>query len=69
VALQPSTRLGLYEIVTAIGAGSMGEVYRARDTRLYRTVAFKVLPAEKLKDPERRRRFMHEAKAVCALNL
>jgi len=67
VALQPSTRLGPYEIVSAIGAGGMGEVYRARDTRLDRTVAIKVLP-EHLANPQLRERFEREAKAISSLS-
>ena len=55
--LQPGSRLGPYEIVALIGAGGMGEVYRARDTRLDRTVAIKVLPAEVAGDPDSRARF------------
>jgi len=66
--MQPGTRLGPYEIVAAIGAGGMGEVYRARDTRLGRDVAIKVLPAEFAADPERLRRFEREAKATAALS-
>ena len=62
------TRLGPYEVVERIGAGGMGEVYRARDTRLGRDVAVKVLPPELAGDPDRLRRFEHEAKAVAALN-
>jgi Tol biopolymer transport system component/tRNA A-37 threonylcarbamoyl transferase component Bud32 len=61
-------RLGSYEIVGTLGAGGMGEVYRARDSRLGREVAIKVLPAEKLSDPARRARFEQEARAVAALN-
>jgi serine/threonine protein kinase/tetratricopeptide (TPR) repeat protein len=68
VTLQAGTRLGPYEIVAAIGAGGMGEVYRARDTRLDRDVAIKVLPAEFASDPERLRRFEQEARAVAALD-
>lgn len=68
VALAPGTQLGPYLIEAAIGAGGMGEVYRARDTRLDRTVAIKVLPPEAAVDSERRRRFEHEARAVSALN-
>ena len=60
-------RLGPYEIVVLIGAGGMGEVYRARDTRLDRMVAVKVLPAHSSSDPERRRRFEREARAISAL--
>jgi len=64
----PGSRLGPYEIVAAVGAGGMGEVYRARDARLGRNVAIKVLPAEFASDPERLRRFEQEAKAVAALD-
>jgi Tol biopolymer transport system component len=66
--LDAHTCLGPYEIVSAAGAGSMGEVYKARDTRLGRTVAVKVLPPDAAADPERRRRFEQEARAVSALN-
>ncbi len=66
--LDPGTRLGPYEILSALGAGGMGEVYRARDTRLDRTVAIKVLPAEAAASPERRERFEREARAVSSLN-
>jgi eukaryotic-like serine/threonine-protein kinase len=62
------TRLGPYEILSQLGAGGMGEVYRAKDTRLNRTVAIKVLPSEQIADPERKRRFVQEAKAASALN-
>jgi serine/threonine protein kinase len=62
------TRLGPYEIQSAIGAGGMGEVYRARDTRLGRDVAVKVLPSSLAADPDRLRRFEHEARAVAALD-
>ena len=65
--LAPGTRLGPYEVVARIGAGGMGEVYRARDTRLDRTVAIKVLPEHLAKDSERRQRFEREAKALAAL--
>ncbi len=61
-------RLGPYEIIAAIGAGGMGEVYKARDTRLGRDVAIKVLPAQFASDPERLRRFEQEARAVAALS-
>jgi serine/threonine protein kinase len=62
------SRLGPYEIVSPLGAGGMGEVYRARDPRLGREVAIKVLPASFSKDPDRLRRFEHEARAAGALN-
>jgi len=68
VALNPATRLGPYEIVAPLGAGGMGEVYRARDTRLDRDVAIKVLPAALAQDPEALTRFEREAKAVAALS-
>jgi serine/threonine-protein kinase len=67
-SLAPGTRLGPYEIVAPLGAGGMGEVYRAKDTRLGREVAIKMLPAEVASDAERLRRFEQEAKAVSALN-
>lgn len=60
--------LGHYRITAAIGAGGMGEVYRATDTRLGREVALKVLPAEMARDPERLARFQREAKALAALD-
>ena len=60
--------LGQYKILDRIGAGGMGEVYRARDTRLGRTVAIKVLPADVAGDPDRRARFMQEARATAALS-
>ena len=62
------TRLGPYEIVSALGAGGMGEVYRACDTRLDRTVAIKVLPGHLSSDPGRRERFEREARAISSLN-
>ena len=68
MTLGAGTRLGPYEIQSAIGAGGMGEVYRARDTRLGRDVAVKVLPAMSSTDPERLRRFEQEARAAAALN-
>src|SRR5712671_6702568 len=66
--LSAGTRLGPYEILSALGGGGMGEVYRARDTRLERDVAIKVLPEPFAADPERLRRFEHEARAIAALN-
>src|ERR1700730_13234434 len=68
MSLAPGTRLGPYEIVAPLGAGGMGEVYCARDTRLGREVAIKVLPASFSTDPERLRRFEQEARAAGALN-
>ena len=68
MSLATGTKLGPYEILSAIGAGGMGEVYKARDTRLGREVAVKVLPAEFASDPERLRRFEQEARAAAALN-
>src|SRR4051812_23515567 len=62
------TQLGPYKIVALIGSGGMGEVYRARDTRLLRDVALKTLPASFTNDPDRLRRFEQEARAVAALN-
>jgi serine/threonine-protein kinase len=66
--LAPGTRLGPYEVEGPLGEGGMGEVYRARDTRLHRDVAIKVLPAVFASNPERVRRFQQEARAVAALN-
>jgi Tol biopolymer transport system component len=68
MTLSPGARLGPYEILAAIGAGGMGEVYRARDTRLDRTVAIKVLPAHVSADPDRQARFAREAKTIAGLN-
>jgi len=67
MVLSAGTRLGPYEILTAIGAGGMGEVYSARDTRLGRDVALKVLTAELVESPQARERFQREAQAVAAL--
>src|ERR1700752_1523162 len=61
-------KIGPYEIVGPLGAGGMGEVYRARDTRLDRTVAIKILPAQFSSDPVRRQRFEREAKTISQLN-
>src|SRR5262247_3416713 len=66
--LTTGTRIGSYEIVTALGAGGMGEVYRARDPRLGRDVAIKVLPQTVAADPSRLRRFEQEARAIAALS-
>lgn len=66
--LAPGTQFGPYEILDPLGAGAMGEVYRARDTRLDRTVAVKVLPKEMSADPVRKQRFKREAKAISSLN-
>jgi len=68
MSLATGTQLGPYEIIALIGAGGMGEVYRARDTRLLRDVALKVLPESFTTDPDRLRRFEQEARAVAALN-
>ena len=67
VTLTSGERLGPYEIQSPIGAGGMGEVYRARDTRLDRTVAIKLLPAAFADRPERRQRFQVEARAISSL--
>src|SRR5215471_17946800 len=66
--LKAGTKLGPYEIVAPLGAGGMGEVYRARDARLDRYVAIKALPPSVANDPERLRRFEQEARATGALN-
>ncbi len=68
MTLQAGSRLGPYEILSPLGAGGMGEVYRARDTRLGREVAIKVLPAAVALDPERLKRFETEARAASGLN-
>ena len=68
MSLATGIRLGPYEIQSAIGSGGMGEVYEARDTRLDRTVAIKVLPAELSADAERRARFEREARIIAGLN-
>src|SRR5215468_10712384 len=66
--LAPGVKLGPYEIVGLLGAGGMGEVYRAKDTRLERTVAIKILPAQFSADPVRKQRFEREAKTISSLN-
>ena len=66
--LSAGTRLGPYEILARIGAGGMGEVYRAKDTKLKRDVALKVLPAAFARDPERMARFQREAEVLASLN-
>jgi serine/threonine protein kinase/tetratricopeptide (TPR) repeat protein len=68
VRLTPGTRLGPYEVIAPIGAGGMGEVYRATDTRLDRSVAIKVLPSETTNDPHARERFEREARALSRLS-
>ena len=68
MTLNPGSKLGAYQIQSAIGAGGMGEVYRAIDTRLNRTVAIKVLPGHLSESPEAKERFDREARAISALN-
>src|ERR1700723_603979 len=68
MAVVSGTKFGPYEIVNSLGAGGMGEVYRARDSRLKREVALKVLPLAVSRDPDRLRRFEQEALATAALN-
>ena len=68
MALTSGTRLGPYEVLAPIGTGGMGEVYKARDTRLDRTVAIKVLLEHLAESPERKARFEREAKAISQLN-
>jgi eukaryotic-like serine/threonine-protein kinase len=68
MALASGSRLGPFEILGPAGAGGMGEVYRARDTRLNRTVAIKVLPADSTADPHWRQRLRREAESVAALS-
>ncbi len=66
--LEPGTQLGLYRLIAPLGAGGMGEVWRARDEKLDRDVALKVLPARLAADPDAMARFEREAKAVAALS-
>src|SRR5436189_2386906 len=68
MSLSPGTRIGAYEILSALGAGGMGEVYRARDTRLDRIVAIKILPDVLATDPQLRERFDREARAISQLS-
>src|SRR5512145_1482715 len=68
MSLAPGVRLGAYEVVALVGAGGMGEVYRARDTRLNRDVALKVLPELFALDPDRLARFKREAQVLASLN-
>src|SRR5512135_1812668 len=68
MALTSGTKLGPYELVAPLGAGGMGEVYRARDTRLDRAVAIKVLPGHLSDSPEAEQRFEREARAISSLN-
>ena len=68
MTLEPGTRLGPYEVLSALGAGGMGEVYKARDTRLDRTVAVKILPGALAADPQFRERFDREARAISQLD-
>ena len=68
MSLAPGTKLGPYEIVSPLGAGGMGQVYRARDTRLERIVALNILPAQFSADPVRKQRFEREAKTISSLN-
>jgi len=68
MALASGTKLGPYEIIAPLGAGGMGEVYRARDTRLERTVAIKVLPEHLSSNPDSKQRLEREARAISSLN-
>ena len=68
MGLTSGTKLGPYEIVSLLGAGGMGEVYRARDTRLDRTVAVKILPTHLSNNPEAKQRFDREARSISSLN-
>src|SRR5262250_913346 len=68
MSLASGTKLGPYEVIGPLGAGGMGEVYRARDTRLDRTIAIKILPQQLSNDPVRKQRFEREAKTISSLN-
>src|ERR1051325_10695233 len=68
MAVPPGTKLGQYEVLAPIGAGGMGEVYRAHDSKLGRDVALKLLPEGYARDPERLARFKREAKLLASLN-
>ena len=68
MALAPGTRLGVYDIAALLGEGGMGQVYRARDTKLNRDVALKVLPEDFVSDRERVARFRREAQVLASLN-
>ena len=68
MALTPGTRIGAYEVVATLGRGGMGEVYRARDSKLHRDVALKVLPESFAADSDRLARFQREARVLASLN-
>ena len=68
MSLSPGTRLGVYDVTAQIGQGGMGEVYRARDTKLNRDVALKVLPDAFASDPDRLARFQREAQVLASLS-
>src|SRR6202041_1397930 len=68
MTLSPGSKVGPYEIVAPLGAGGMGEVYRAKDTRLDRIVAIKVLPSHLSENPEARQRFDREARTISSVN-
>ena len=68
MSLAPGTRLGSYQVLSRLGAGGMGEVYRARDEKLKRDIAIKILPGEVARDPDRISRFQREAEVLASLN-